>query len=94
MSWVKVCLSPLLPSHLTSPHTLSYQLNTLHWHVVDSQSFPIQVPAYPEISAHGAYDHTQVYKPTDVEDLVKFANERGVDIIPVRLSDAHRIQKT
>jgi hexosaminidase len=49
------------------------KINTLHWHVVDSQSFPLVLPGYLNISAAGAYDAASVYTPDDVADIVAYA---------------------
>ena len=30
-------------------------MNTLHWHAVDAESFPIESTTYPRLSEYGAY---------------------------------------
>jgi hexosaminidase len=49
------------------------KINTFHWHIVDSQSFPLEVPSFPELSAKGAYSATNVYSPKDVANIVSYA---------------------
>jgi hexosaminidase len=44
-----------------------------HWHVVDSQSFPLVVPGFTELSEKGAYSSQSVYTPSDVQDIVTYA---------------------
>ncbi|KAK7050523.1 beta-hexosaminidase [Favolaschia claudopus] len=58
------------------------KINTLHWHVVDSQSFPLVVPGYTVLSEKGAYNAESVYTPKDVKDIVSYAAARGIDVIP------------
>ncbi|KAJ7068992.1 N-acetylhexosaminidase [Mycena belliarum] len=58
------------------------KINTLHWHVVDSQSFPLVIPGYTELSAKGAYSAKSVYTPEDVKSIVAYAAARGIDVIP------------
>ena len=58
---------------MSSQITVFAQINQLHWHIVDSQSFPLQVPGFLEISQKGAYDASSVYTPSDVKDIVSFA---------------------
>jgi hexosaminidase len=48
-------------------------MNQFHWHIVDSQSFPLQVPGFTDLSAKGAYDAKSVYSPQDVADIVSYA---------------------
>ncbi|PSS34074.1 hypothetical protein PHLCEN_2v1868 [Hermanssonia centrifuga] len=50
-------------------------INQLHWHISDSQSFPLQVPGFTEVSAKGAYSSSMVYSPQDVQDIVSYAGE-------------------
>ncbi|CAG8619881.1 5285_t:CDS:2, partial [Ambispora leptoticha] len=57
------------------------KLNVLHWHIVDSQSWPIEVKAYPAMT-NDAYSNREIYTPRDVRDVIEFAHERGVRIIP------------
>jgi hexosaminidase len=49
------------------------KINHFHWHVVDSQSFPLVVPGFEEISSKGAYSQTEVYTPEDVKNIVQYA---------------------
>ncbi|KAJ6584388.1 N-acetylhexosaminidase [Mycena capillaripes] len=58
------------------------KINTLHWHVVDSQSFPLVIPGYTALSQKGAYSATKVYTPADVKDIVTYAAARGIDVVP------------
>jgi len=37
------------------------KLNVLHWHIVDSSSFPCGSATYPQLAAAGAYDPSAVY---------------------------------
>ena len=30
-------------------------MNVFHWHISDSQSFPLELPSLPEFSRYGAY---------------------------------------
>ena len=50
--------------------------NVLHWHLVDSASFPYVSTAFPELAEHGAYRPTLVYTPEDVRAVVRFAKQR------------------
>jgi hexosaminidase len=58
------------------------KMNVLHWHIVDAQSWPIQINAYPQMTAKGAYSAKQVYSQADVRGIIAYARARGVRIIP------------
>ena len=51
------------------------KINTLHWHITDSQSFPLEVAQYPGLAANGAYSAEEIYSESDVQYVVQFAAE-------------------
>ncbi|KAH9955283.1 N-acetylhexosaminidase [Lactifluus volemus] len=56
-------------------------INTFHWHVVDSQSFPLVVPGFTDIAEKAAYSADAVYTPHDVAHIVSYAGQRGIDVL-------------
>ena len=66
------------------------QMSQFHWHVTDSQSFPLEVPGFTELASKGAYDSTMVYSPSDVQDIVDYAGAVSfVFLVQVMLQEAH-----
>lgn len=62
---------------------LSYnKLNVLHWHITDSNSFPFVSSREPLMAIYGAHSARQVYQSADIQELVHYAQVRGVKIIP------------
>ncbi|EJC98421.1 beta-hexosaminidase [Fomitiporia mediterranea MF3/22] len=62
--------------------TMSWvKLNQFHWHIVDSQSFPLKLPNFPEIANAGAYSNDSIYTAEDVLKVVTFAASRGIDVL-------------
>merc|ERR1712087_158277 len=57
------------------------KLNVLHWHIVDTQSFPFTSRAYPKLQ-NGAFDAYQRFSLNDVADIVAFAQQRGIRVVP------------
>ncbi|KZT64170.1 glycoside hydrolase family 20 protein [Daedalea quercina L-15889] len=57
------------------------KLNEFHWHVVDSQSFPLEIPGYEELATYGAYGPDMVYSASDVQTIVSYAGARGIDVM-------------
>ena len=58
------------------------KFNVLHWHVVDSNSFPYQSKAFPEMSRAGAWSPDHVYTADDIGVVVDYARDRGIRVIP------------
>uniref|UniRef100_A0A182N7T2 beta-N-acetylhexosaminidase n=1 Tax=Anopheles dirus TaxID=7168 RepID=A0A182N7T2_9DIPT len=65
------------------------KLNVFHWHITDSQSFPLVIKSRPTLHAYGAYSRRDVYTADDVRELVRYALERGIRIIPELDAPAH-----
>ncbi|KAM5540681.1 hypothetical protein V8D89_005712 [Ganoderma adspersum] len=65
------------------------KLNVLYWHIIDSQSFPLDVGAFPELAEKGAYSENEIYSRKDIQTVVQYANERGVDVVMELDSPGH-----
>lgn len=57
------------------------KMNVLHFHMIDSYSFPYVSPALPLLAAKGAWHSTQVYTPADLDRLVQHAQLMGVRVV-------------
>lgn len=65
------------------------KLNVLHWHAIDSQSFPIESKKYPLLSEKGQFKgHSHlcasascVYSETDIRNLIEYAKQRGIRVM-------------
>lgn len=57
------------------------KLNVFHWHITDSQSFPLEIPSVPQMTRYGAYSPHKIYSPDDVRHVVEYAKLRGVRVI-------------
>ena len=56
------------------------KLNTMHWHMVDAQSFPFEVKSSPKLW-EAAYSPSQRYTQADVASIVEYARLRGVRVM-------------
>ncbi|KZW02925.1 N-acetylglucosaminidase [Exidia glandulosa HHB12029] len=57
------------------------KLNVLHWHLDDTQSWPLQLKTYPQMTKD-AYSAREQYSRDDVKDLVSYARKRAIRLIP------------
>jgi hexosaminidase len=57
------------------------KFNRFHIHMTDAQSWPIDIPALPELSQKGAYQTGLSYTPQDIEDIQVYGVYRGVEVI-------------
>jgi hexosaminidase len=69
MSWVKVSYMMIFRAILIQ----IVKINMFHWHIVDSQSFPLEVPDFPEIATKGAYSPNEIYSAANIQDIVSYA---------------------
>lgn len=57
------------------------KLNVLHWHLVDSQSWAVQLSSVPSMTLD-AYSAREIYSKNDIKDVINYATARGVRVIP------------
>lgn len=61
--------------------SMSYaKLNVLHWHIIDEESFPLEVPSYPNLWK-GSYTKWERYTVEDAYEIVDFAKMRGINVM-------------
>ena len=53
------------------------KLNTLHWHIVDASSWPVESLSWPALW-NGAFSPRERYTTDDVAALVEYARARGI----------------
>ncbi|KAJ1941410.1 Glucosamine-6-phosphate isomerase (Glucosamine-6-phosphate deaminase) (GNPDA) (GlcN6P deaminase), partial [Linderina macrospora] len=62
---------------------MSYnKMNVLHWHIVDSQSWPVESKTFPDLQKNGAYSAKETYSHVQVKDIIQYAKNRGIRVIP------------
>ena len=57
------------------------KLNVLHWHIIDSQSWPVEINAYPEMT-DDAYSANEIFTQDMLKEVIAYAAARGVRILP------------
>jgi len=67
----------------------SNKLNTFHWHIADSASFPMYSQRQPQMTYVGAYSPSKVYYPEDIRKIVDYANHRGIRVVPELSAPSH-----
>ncbi len=72
-------MSRFLPCLVLSRRPLVPQMNVLHLHLSDWSAVRVQVPAYPQLTASL---NGQFYSAAQAAYLVKYAQQRGVRIVP------------
>jgi hexosaminidase len=66
-----------------------YKMNVLHWHLTEDQGWRIEIKKYPKLTEVGAYrteadgsTYGGFYTQEQIKDIVKYAQDRHVTIIP------------
>lgn len=49
--------------------------------MTDSQSWPLEIPALPELAQKGAYSPGLFYTAQDLQEIQSYAQQRGVEVI-------------
>ncbi len=58
------------------------KLNVFQWHIVDDHSFPLVIESLPRLSSQGAFSPAALYSRFDVQEIIRFAESRGIRVIP------------
>ncbi|KAK9719115.1 Glucosamine-6-phosphate isomerase (Glucosamine-6-phosphate deaminase) (GNPDA) (GlcN6P deaminase) [Basidiobolus ranarum] len=60
------------------------KFNVLHLHLTDAQSFSLASEVYPQLHemAYAKFQSGMIYTKRDIQDLVGYALERGIRIVP------------
>lgn len=71
------------PKHIL--HTMDAmvfsKLNRLHLHASDAQSWPLEIPALPELATKGAYQPGLTWSVAELAEVQAYAADVGVEII-------------
>eukprot|EP00850_Spirogloea_muscicola_P005943 SM000027S09724 [mRNA] locus=s27:934334:937835:- [translate_table: standard] len=61
--------------------SLSYaKLNVLHWHMEDTEAFPVEVPSFPKLW-QGAFSPQERFTIMDLNEIVEYGRRRGVRVM-------------
>jgi len=85
----------------------TYKLNRFHWHLTDDHGWRVEIKKYPLLTEIGAYRNGTMigwdansndgiryggyYTQEQLRDVVSYAKERGIDIIPEIDLPAHMV---
>lgn len=58
----------------------SVKLNVLHWHLTNDQGFRIESKRYPKLHELGS--DGQFYTQHEVKEIIEFAKDRGIRVLP------------
>jgi hexosaminidase len=56
------------------------KLNVFHWHLSDNQGFRVESKKFPKLQEMGS--DGQFYTQNEVRDLIAYARERGIRVVP------------
>lgn len=65
------------------------KMNVLHWHIIDQDSFPMEIPARPELQQYGSLGRN--YSLKEIDKLIQYAKVRGIRIVPEIDTPAHTL---
>lgn len=66
-----------------------FKINTMHWHLTDDQGWRIEIKKYPKLTEVGSVrmegegvEHSGYYTQEQIKEIVAYASERFITIIP------------
>ena len=57
------------------------KMNVFHWHLSENQGFRIESKKFPKLHEHGL-GRNVYYTQDEVRDLIAYARERGIRVVP------------
>ena len=72
-----------------------HKLNVFHWHLIDDCGWRIEIKKYPKLTEVGAkrgsgrYYHEGFYTQEDIKEIVKYAADRNIEVVPEIEIPAH-----
>lgn len=75
-----------------------FKINKFHWHLTDDQGWRIEIKKYPKLTtigskrkdADGTY-HEGYYTQEEIKEVVQYAKERFIDVVPEFDTPGHAI---
>ena len=58
------------------------KINVLHLHLTDDDSIPVELPSFPGMTNFTAFTPSESYTINQLKELVRYAEENGVKVIP------------
>ena len=58
------------------------KMNRFHFHLVDNPGWRVQIDAYPRLTHLTAWAYGGYYTKQDIAEILSFANERHIEVIP------------
>ncbi|MHC4506736.1 MAG: beta-N-acetylhexosaminidase, partial [Planctomycetota bacterium] len=66
-----------------------HKLNVFHWHLVDGHGWRLEIKKYPRLTSVGGFRHQPpigrhggFYTQAEVRELVRYASDRNITIVP------------
>lgn len=56
------------------------KMNRFHWHLTDSQSQPIELNSWSNLTMYGAYSPDKIYTQREIRHLIQYARIRGIEV--------------
>ena len=76
----------------------TYKFNRIHWHLTDDQGWRVQSDKYPELNKKGSFRiegdgsiHGGFYTKDEIRDVVAYAKERHIEIVPELEMPGHEL---
>jgi hexosaminidase len=72
-----------------------HKLNVFHWHLIDDPGWRIEINKYPKLTrigafrGHGSERYGGYYTQEDIREVVQYAKDRHIEVVPEIAAPAH-----